>query len=88
MPGKPIDTLYMLDDSQSVIYINTFSNSLSPSIRIGYMILPERYQAVYKESVGEFSCTVPVLDQYVLAEFIDRGHFEQHLNRVRRHREK
>ena len=88
MPGKPIDTLYMLDDSQNVIYINTFSNSLSPSIRIGYMILPERYQAVYKESVGEFSCTVPVLDQYVLAEFIDRGHFEQHLNRVRRHREK
>ena len=86
MPGKPIDTLYMLDDSQSVIYINTFSKSLSPSIRIGYMILPEKYQELYRETMGDFSCTVPVLDQYVLAEFIDRGHFEQHLNRVRRHR--
>ena len=86
MPGKPIDTLYMLDDSQSVIYLNTFSKSLSPSIRIGYMILPEKYLQSYREKVGEFSCTVPVLDQYVLAEFIDRGHFEQHLNRVRRHR--
>lgn len=87
MPGKPIDTLYMLDDSQSVIYMNTFSKSLSPSIRIGYMILPEKYVEVYREKMGDFSCTVPVLDQYVLAEFIDKGHFEQHLNRVRRHRE-
>ncbi len=86
MPGKPIDTLYMSDDSQSVIYINTFSKSLSPSIRIGYMILPEKYLEVYREKMGDFSCTVPVLDQYVLAEFIDKGHFEQHLNRVRRHR--
>lgn len=86
MPGKPIDTLYMSDTSQSVIYINTFSKSLSPSIRIGYMILPEKWLGKYKANVGEFSCTVPVLDQYVLAEFIDKGHFEQHLNRVRRHR--
>lgn len=84
MPGKPIDTLYMSDDSQSVIYINTFSKSLSPSIRIGYMILPEKYLQSYREKMGDFSCTVPVLDQYVLAEFIDKGHFEQHLNRVRR----
>ena len=86
MPGKPIDTLYMSDDSQSVIYLNTFSKSLSPSIRIGYMILPEKYLKVYREKMGEFSCTVPVLDQYILAEFIDKGHFEQHLNRVRRHK--
>ena len=88
MPGKPIDTLYMLDENQSVIYINTFSKSLSPSIRIGYMILPEKYMELYRERMGDFSCTVPVLDQYVLAEFIDRGHFEQHLNRVRRKRER
>ena len=87
MPGKPIDTLYMLDDSQHVIYLNTFSKSLSPSIRIGYMILPEKWLEKYRESMGDFSCTVPVLDQYVLAEFIEKGHFEQHLNRVRRHRE-
>lgn len=86
MPGKPIDTLYMSDDSQSVIYMNTFSKSLSPSIRIGYMILPEKYLEVYRDTIGDFSCTVPVLDQYVLAEFIDKGHFEQHLNRVRRRR--
>lgn len=88
MPGKPIETLYMSDEHQNVIYINTFSKSLSPSIRVGYMILPEKYLMVYREGMGDFSCTVPVLDQYVLAEFIDRGHFEQHLNRVRKHRER
>lgn len=86
MPGKPIDTLYMTDVNQSVIYINTFSKSLSPAIRIGYMILPERLLPKYKETMAEFSCTVPVLDQYVLAEFIEQGYFEQHLNRVRRYK--
>ena len=86
MPGKPIDTLFLLDNHESVIYINTFSKSLSPSIRIGYMILPEKYLDIYKKNVGAFSCTVPVLDQYVLAEFIGNGYFEQHLNRVRRKR--
>lgn len=84
MPGKPIDTLFMMDDSQSVIYINTFSKSLSPSIRMGYMILPERLLAQYEQVSGAFSCTVPVLEQYVLAEFLNKGYFEQHLNRVRR----
>lgn len=87
MPGKPIDTLYMSDDGHNVIYLNTFSKSLSSSIRVGYMILPEKHMELYREKMGDFSCTVPVLDQYVLAEFIDRGYFEQHLNRVRRHRE-
>lgn len=86
MPGKPIETLYMTDTRQSVIYINTFSKSLSPSIRVGYMILPESLLERYMETMGGFSCTVPVLEQYVLAEFIENGHFEQHLNRVRRHR--
>lgn len=84
MPGKPIETLFMLDDSRSVIYMNTFSRSLSPSIRMGYMILPEQLLPRYRETNGGFSCTVPVLEQYALAEFIRKGYFEQHLNRVRR----
>lgn len=86
MPGKPIETLYALDHENRVIYINTFSKSLSPSIRIGYMILPPQLIESYRGTSGGFSCTVPVLDQYVLAEFINKGHFEQHLNRVRRKR--
>jgi GntR family transcriptional regulator/MocR family aminotransferase len=84
IPGHPIESLYSLDQSSSVIYINTFSKSLSPSMRMGYMILPEALIPIYDEILGKFSCSVPVLDQYVLAEFINSGSFERHLNRMRR----
>ena len=84
LPGHPIEPLYSLDSRSSVIYINTFSKSLSPSMRMGYMILPEKLMPQYEQRLGMFSCSVPVLDQYVLAEFISSGSFERHLNRVRR----
>lgn len=84
MPGHPIESLYSLDSTESVIYINTFSKSLSPSMRMGYMILPSRLVPEYEKRMGNFSCSVPVLDQYALAEFINSGSFERHLNRVRR----
>lgn len=84
IPGHPIETLYALDNIQKVIYVNTFSKSLSSSMRIGYMILPEPLLPIYNEKLSHFSCSVPVLDQYVLAEFISNGSFERHLNRVRR----
>ncbi len=83
-PGHPVESLYSLDKDDVVIYINTFSKSLSPSMRIGYMILPESLAGVYDEKLGNFSCSVPVLDQYVLAEFISSGNFERHLNKMRR----
>ena len=84
IPGHPIEPLYSLDTRRSVIYINTFSKSLSSSMRIGYMILPPSLCKEYDEKLGIFSCSVPVLDQYVLAEFINNGSFERHLNRERR----
>jgi len=85
-PGHPVETLYSIDNSGRIIYINTFSKSLSPAMRIGYMILPEELLDIYKEKLGQFSCSVPVLDQYVLAEYISSGNFERHLNRMRRKR--
>ena len=84
IPGHPIEPLYSLDTRGSVIYINTFSKSLSPSMRMGYMILPHSLLPEYERKLGGFSCSVPVLDQYVLAEFIANGSFERHLNRMRR----
>lgn len=83
-PGQPIETLYSLDKHERVIYINTFSKSLSPSMRIGYMILPNSLLETYRKVLGDFSCSVPVLDQYVLAEYISSGNFVRHLNRARR----
>ena len=84
IPGNPIESLYALDGGERVIYMNTFSKSLSASMRMGYMILPENLLPLYEERLEMFSCTVPVLDQYVLAEFIASGSFERHLNRQRR----
>ncbi|MBE7050555.1 MAG: PLP-dependent aminotransferase family protein [Ruminococcaceae bacterium] len=84
MPGQPIESLYSLDSRSRVIYINTFSKSISPAMRMGYMILPEKLLNEYDRKLGNFSCTVPVMEQYILAEFIKSGNFERHLNRVRR----
>ncbi len=86
MPGNPIESLYSMDRGGRVVYVNTFSKSLSPAMRIGYMILPEALDEVYEAKLGQFSCTVPVMDQYILAEFISSGSFERHLNRMRRKR--
>ncbi|MBR6719412.1 MAG: PLP-dependent aminotransferase family protein [Clostridia bacterium] len=83
-PGASRETLYSMNKGKNVLYINTFSKSLSPSMRIGYMILPDSLSDKYEKQLGAFSCPVPVLDQYVLSEFIDSGSFERHVNRMRR----
>ena len=83
-PGASRETLYSMNNGKDVLYINTFSKSLSPSMRIGYMILPDSLSDRYEEVLGAFSCSVPVLDQYILAEFIKNGSFERHINRMRR----
>lgn len=84
LPGHPVASLYALDKQHAVIYINTFSKSISPAVRIGYMILPEPLCARAESLFEGLPCQVPVMDQYVLAEFISSGNFERHLNRVRR----
>lgn len=84
IPGNPIETLYSLSGGKRVIYVNTFSKSLSASMRIGYMIIPKPLLSIYNNKLKGFACSVPVLDQYVLAEFINSGGFERHLNRIRR----
>jgi len=64
--------------------MNTFTKTLAPSMRMGYMVLPEVLKEEYDRKLGFYSCTVPTFDQYVLAEFISKGYFERHLNRIRR----
>ena len=82
---KPTDTLFALSKNDNVIYLNTFSKTISPSLRIGYMVLPKHLVKTYEEKLGFYSCTVPTFMQYVLTELIDNGDFERHINRVRRY---
>ncbi len=84
--AKTEDTLYSLSGGRGVIYVNSFSKSISPALRAGYMILPESLYGEYKKRAGFYSCPVPIFEQYVIAELLDSGDFERHINRVRRMR--
>lgn len=85
---KNEDTVFSLAKQECVIYLNTFSETIAPSMRIGYMVLPPKLTKLFEEKLGFYSCTVPVFEQYVLAELINSGDFERHINRVRRERRK
>lgn len=85
---KHEDTVFSMDKEGCVIYLNTFSKTIAPSMRAGYMILPEKMMEKFEKKLGFYSCTVPVFEQYVLAELIEKGDFERHINRTRRLRRK
>ena len=83
--GRPIPALYGMDYTNRVIYMNTFSKTLSPAIRISYMILPKALINKYISTANFFSNTSSNLEQYTLARFIKDGYFDRHLNRTRKY---
>ena len=85
---KPEDTLFALSSGGNVIYLNTFSKTISPSLRIGYMVLPQKLVGDFDERLGFYSCTVPTFEQHVVARLIANGDFERHINKVRRNKRK
>lgn len=82
--GRPIPTLQSIDVSGKVIYMNTFTKTLTSTIRISYMVLPENLVQLFHTKLGFYSCTVPTFEQFTLAAFIRDGHFEKHINRMRK----
>lgn len=81
---KNEETLYSLTEKENVIYLNTFTRTVSPSLRIGYMVLPPVLANEFQKRLGFYSCSVPTFEQIVLSELISSGDFERHINRVRR----
>ena len=81
--GKPIPALQGYDVNDKVIYLGTFSRAVAPAIRISYMVLPKSLITSYQQKCGYLSCTVPKIDQFIVKEFIEQGHFERHLNKMR-----
>ena len=86
--GRAPAPLITQDHAQKVIYLNTFSKTLVPSLRIAYMILPETLMNLYRNQLSFYSCTVSSFEQSTLAKFISEGYFERHINRIRRHYKK
>lgn len=81
--GKPIASLQSIDANEKVIYMNTFSKSLTSTIRISYMVLPEHLANEFYKKLSFYSNTVSTFEQYTLAAFISQGYFEKHINRMR-----
>ena len=82
--AHPLPTMQSLDTAGRVIYMNTFSKTLAPSIRISYMVLPGVLMEAFRDKLGFYSCTVPSFEQYTLERFLSRGYFEKHINRMRK----
>ena len=82
--AHPMPAMQSLDRNGRVIYMNSFSKTLAPSIRISYMVLPGELMDQFLRKLGFYGCTVPSFEQYTLARFLSRGHFEKHINRMRK----
>lgn len=85
---KVEEPLYSMSLDDNIIYLNTFSKTIAPSVRVGYMLLPESLMHDFIARLGFYSCPVPTFEQYVLTELLRTGDFERHINRVRRNRRK
>lgn len=83
LSGKIHPTLFSIDGCEKVIYMNTFSKTLTPTIRISYMVLPIELANRFYRELSFYSCTVSNFEQYTLSLFISRGYFEKHINRMR-----
>lgn len=88
LSARLTETLYGEREKDCVIYVNTFSKTIFPSVRTAYMLLPMQLAEKYERLFGSLSCTVPTLEQLVIANLIENGSFVRHLNRVRRARKK
>lgn len=82
--GKPIPSLQASDHKGKVIYLGTFSKSIAPAIRVSYMVLPKALMDNYKNNCSFLSSTVSRIDQKILNDFIREGHYERHLNKMRK----
>lgn len=83
LTGRPIPSLQSIDATGKVIYANTFTKSLGPAFRIGYLVLPPELADRFRRELGFYSCTVSAIDQLALARFIESGDYERHVNRLR-----
>ena len=88
LSGKPIPTLQSIDVSDKVIYMNTFTKTLSSTVRISYMVLPPSLADLFYQKLSFYSCTISNFEQYVLARFMQSGSFEKHINRLRTYYQK
>jgi GntR family transcriptional regulator/MocR family aminotransferase len=80
----PIPTLQALDGAERVIYLGTVSKTLSPTLRLGYLVVPSVLASLFASAKRLTDRHTPVLEQAALAELIESGAYERHVRRMRR----
>lgn len=80
--SRPIPSMQSLDSKGCVVYINTFSKSFAPGLRLSFMVLPMTLLEEYQIRFNKYNCTVPWLEQKVMYEFMKEGHWNRHLRKV------
>ncbi len=81
--GSPIPSIQNIDSKGQVVYLGTFSKSLSPALRLSYMVMSGEIHNKYQKTFQRYNTFVPWLDQKIVESFIIKGHWERHLRRVR-----
>jgi GntR family transcriptional regulator/MocR family aminotransferase len=81
--ARPLQALQGLDQGDRVIYVGTFSKALFPSIRLGYLVVPDPLMELFVIAQRFVTTHPPVLEQMALADFLAQGHFARHLRRMR-----
>ena len=81
--NRPIPSLQGLDSGENVVYLGTFAKALSPTIRVGYMVVPSWILSLFKESYDAHFARVSLTTQLTLAHFMQEGHWQKHINRIR-----
>lgn len=81
--GQPLPALQALDHQGSVLYVGTFSKSLYPAIRLGYVIVPHDLVSAFLEGQGLLGQGASALTQAVVARFIEEGRFSEHIRKMR-----
>ena len=83
-PGRLVESLQGLDRARRVVYVGTFSTVLFPPLRVGYVVLPPEMAAPFMRVKWLADRQTPTLEQLALTDFLQEGHFERHLRRMRR----
>lgn len=81
--GRPLPSLQGLGDSNRIIYIGTFSKTLFPSLRMGYMVVPETLLPAFTAAKNLLDKQTNIVNQAVLSNFIHQGYFNRHIRRMR-----
>lgn len=82
--SKPIPALKSLENSSRVIYLGSFSSTLFAAVKISYMVLPEKMSRLFSSIAQDYSQTCSKLEQLTLAMFMESGHYQTHIKKLRK----